>query len=261
MLARTLATMNPPSKWSYLPLELGSMQPPSNDEAESKSTAQEDSGSCWHGMPLQHQGLATPPVSVRAEASIHCYDLARATLDDLQCDQVRAPLDLDHLLRVNRNSDSTLRFLLACECAGEPHQATMYGSIAAGIISRYRLAGSALRSPRQNGSIGISVPPETCPSPNYWVGSAVASIDSLPATIGSIELDTDNRARLDQQLLYNELRHTSTLIDAFENVRNLATTPEAETAEHLMMPYETIGAWLRSQWTDAVSEFRLAGCQ
>ncbi|GAB7355301.1 hypothetical protein MBLNU459_g5836t1 [Dothideomycetes sp. NU459] len=142
---------------------------------------------------------------VSAKTRIPCAILATSVLSSLSAHSAfcKAHKDAASLLKVDeilctaRQATASFHTLLQCPCSGDPLNALSLGVIIQKIISCYTTL----------------IKDASAPSAASWLTSTM-SVDA-PISIGAFRIDAEDEHHIKMQLVYNELRRVSKMIDAF----------------------------------------------
>lgn len=160
-----------------------------------------------------------------------CTNLASATLQSLhlpqnfcQSNPTSAPSGLaptssiDQVLATNRRAIQTFHQLLQCPCSGNSGMILALSLIILKILSCYTAIGRSTFS-RPAGSV---ISDHTSNSSTPWEDDRGMVMD-IPISMGAYQIDAEDEMHLKLQLVINELRKVSKLIDSFQGryCRNL----------------------------------------
>ena len=163
---------------------------------------------------------------------------------------------LDHILRLNRESNEQLGYLLACSCARYPHLALLYASIISRILTWYEQAAGCSQSAFWNPGVAVADAYMMGPL-SSWSGTTANTVDTGAPTLtgasaitptyltmGSFDIDNKQlQAALRTQLLLGEIRRTSHLIQLFAS--RSRTSNDGFTFSGVDSLYKSLSSWLR----------------
>jgi hypothetical protein len=201
--------------------------------------------------------------SIAMPTSHCCYSQAYSTLESLQfripendTSQPAELKSLDAVLCVTKEAVQSIKQLLSCSCAADPHLAMLYSSITSKIITWYQIAagtrGATFNSPPTPALSAISSPSASSstiasPLPTPSSSSSAFNIKLQPLKIGQFEFDEADQEALRRQVVLRELKKCGALIESLANWRSESN----EQAEFL---YDMLGGWLKSELYKTVRE-------
>ncbi|KAF2686594.1 hypothetical protein K458DRAFT_402193 [Lentithecium fluviatile CBS 122367] len=160
-----------------------------------------------------------------------CTNLASATLQNLhlpqsscQSNPTSAPngpaptASIDQVLATNRRAVQTFHQLLQCPCSSNSGMVLALSLIILKILSSYTAIGRSASSRPARSVISDNASGTSTP----WEGERGMVMD-IPISMGAYQIDAEDEMHLKLQLVINELRKVSKLVDSFQGryCRNL----------------------------------------
>lgn len=154
-----------------------------------------------------------------------CHNLASATLQNLhlpqnfcQSNPTSAPgglaptSSIDQVLATNRRAIQTFHQLLQCPCSSNSGMVLGLSLIILKILSCYSAIGRSTST--RTGTAGSVTSEYTSGTSTPWEDREM--VMDIPISMGAYQIDAEDEMHLKLQLVINELRKVSKLIDSFQ---------------------------------------------